>query len=311
MFLLGIVLNLIITESTGEHERSSRFVGIGAVSTALSAAVTFGIGYYIQWRGFTDLFWMAIGLEALSMVTVLFTPKPTHPAVPAATAPIDETTSLLSANHADVNIRTPPSTRYCYGIFDMCSLFSFKQGSPKKTLNIIVIIAAYVFHLLAVSSMAPILWYLLGAPFCWTSADLGNFSAVSLITTAIFSVLGMKVLNWCGANDALICAVSHVCFFAYALWMAFSEHSWQLYLALLVNPFSGYQGALTISMLSKFLDVQERSNVFTVVTEINTIILAFGGSFFNWVYARTVMRQKNLTLLISSGLCVVPFVLNV
>jgi len=155
-----------------------------------------------------------------------------------------------------------------------------------------------------------LLWYLLGAPFCWSSKDLGNFSAISLITTAIFSVLGMKLLTYCGANDALICVLGHICLLGYSLWIALAKYSWQLYLALLIHPFSGYQSALTISMISKWLEVHERSNAFTLVTEINTIILSFGSSFFNWIFARTVTYQKNAALLFASGLCIVPLILN-
>jgi hypothetical protein len=277
--------------------------------TALSAVVTLGIGYYIQWRGFTDLFWIAIGLMVLSMLVVIFLLKPS---APSSSSSIDETTSLLSAsstNIENVEIRKPLLST-CSHCFDICTIFSFKHGSRKKSVCLILILISYIFHLLAVSSMAPLLWYLLGTPFCWSSKDIGNFSAISLISTAIFSVLGMKILSYCGANDAIICAIGHVCFFGYSLWIALAKYSWQLVLALSINPFSGYQSALTVPMISKWLEVDERNNVFTLVTEVNTIILAFGTSFFNWVYARTVTHQKNFTLLFASGLCIVPFILN-
>ncbi len=305
---LGIVINLIITESTEENVRSSRFVRLGAMTTALSAVVTFGIGYYIQWRGFTDLFWMAIGLEFLSIFVVIFLLKsPVN-----SFLSIDETTSLLSpplSNNENVEIKKSLISN-CYHCFDICTIFSFKQRTRKKSISLILIIISYIFHLLSLSAMAPLLWYLLGTPFCWSSKDLGNFSAISLISTAIFSVLGMKILTYFGANDAIICAIGHICFFGYSLWIALAKYSWQLFLALSINPFSGYQSALTVSMISKWLEVNERNNIFTLITEINTIILAFGSSFFNWVYARTVTHQKNFTLLFASGLCVIPFILN-
>jgi len=180
----GIVFSLIITESTEGNERSSRFVRLGALTTALSAVVTLVIGYYIQRRGFTDLFWMAIGLEVLSIFAVIFLLKPTH-----LLATIDETTPLLSSNNVNVEIKTSTMSN-CYHCFDICSIFSFKHRSRTKTISLILIIVSYIFHLLALSSLSPLLWYLLGAPFCWSSKDLGNFSAISLISTAIFSVLG-------------------------------------------------------------------------------------------------------------------------
>ncbi|CAF1497661.1 unnamed protein product [Rotaria sordida] len=305
--ILGIVINLVITESTEENERSSRFVRYGAMTTALSSIATFGIGYYIQWRGYTDLLWMSLGLELLSIFTVIFFLKSTH-----SSTSVDETTALLSSSSNDVHvtIRTPTISKF-YHCFDICTVFNFRHYSKKKSISLILIIISYMFHLLALSSLSTMLWYLLGAPFCWTSKDLGQFSAVSLIATAIFNVLGMKILNYIGANDAIICILSHICFGIYSLWISLAQYGWQLYLALLINPFTSYQSVLTIPMISKWLEVHERNNVFTLVTEINTIIVAFGGSLFNWIYARTVTYQKNFTLLLASGICIIPCILNI
>ncbi|CAF3841795.1 unnamed protein product [Rotaria sordida] len=306
--ILGIVMNLVITESTEENERSSRFVRYGAMATALAAIATFGIGYYIQWRGYTDLLWISLGLELLSIFTVIFFLKPTH-----YSTSIDETTALLSSsssNDVHVTINTSTISKF-YHCFDICTVFSFRHCSKKKSISLILIIISYMFYLLALSSLSTMLWYLLGTPFCWTSKDLGQFSAVSLIATAIFSVLGMKILNYIGANDAIICILSHICFGVYLLWISLAQYGWQLYLALLINPFSSYQNILTIPMISKWLEVHERNNVFTLVTEINTIITAFGGSLSNWIYARTVIYQKNFTLLLASGICIIPCILNI
>jgi hypothetical protein len=65
-----------------------------------------------------------------------------------------------------------------------------------------------------------------------------------------------------------------------------------------------------MSMMSKYLEPHERTNAFAFVTEINTIITAFGTTFFNWVYARTVVNYRNFTLLLSAGICIIPAILN-
>jgi hypothetical protein len=251
---------------------------------------------------------MAIVLEFLSILAVIFLLKPTTNSFSS----IDETTSLLStplSNNENVEIEKS-SISNCYHCFDICKIFSCQQHLRKKTIILFVIIISYIFHLLALSSMSPLLWYLLGTPFCWSSEDLGRFFAISCIITAIFSVIGMKVLTYFGANDAIICALGHICLFGYSLWIALSKYSWQLYLALLINPFSSYQSVLTVSMISKWLEVNERNNVFTLITEVNTITLAFGGSASNWIYARTVTHQKNFTLLFTSGLSIIALIFN-
>ncbi|CAF2158217.1 unnamed protein product [Rotaria magnacalcarata] len=283
---------------------------IDAVTTALSAIATFGIGYYIQWRGYTDLLWAAIALEILSIfVVILFLKSINYPQSNDENTALLPSSSSSSSNDAHVIVKTYVLSRF-YHCFDICKVFYFRHHSKNKSISIILIIVSYIFYLLALSSLSTLIWYLLGTPFCWTSKNLGQYSAVSLITTAIFSALGIKLLTYIGANDAIICSLSHICFFVHAFWISLAQYSCQLYLALSINPFSSYQGILTTPMIAKWLEVHERSDVFTLLTEINTIILAFGSSLFNWIYAQILVHRKNFTLLFASGLCIIPIILN-
>jgi hypothetical protein len=291
---------LIITENTIESERSSRFVRFGALQTSLGAIATFGIGYYIHWRGFTDLYWMALSSQILSIIIVIFFFKSTD-------TNSDERTPLLSSTHDEFQ---ELSSTNCSHFFQACTVFRSNHRSKKKTTSLFLTLFSNIFFIFAATALAPLLWFLLNTPFCWTSKDIGNYSALGSISAAILSILGMQALTYAGVSDAFTCAISQVFFCASVLWIAFSRYSWQLYVGLIVSAFSGYQGALTTSMMSKWLEPHERSSAFTLVTEINTIIATFGISLFNWIYALTVMNYRNLTLLLSAGISVIPFILN-
>jgi uncharacterized membrane protein len=293
-------MNLIITENTIESERSSRFVRLGAMQTALAAIVTVGIGYYIVWRGFIDLFWAALLLQILSMVIVIIFFK-------SSDINRDERTPLLSSSNDEFK---ELSSTNCCDFFKVCTVFRSNRRSKKKTISLFLTLFSNIFYMLALAAYAPFLWFLLNVPFCWTSKDIGNYSALGAISSAILSLLGMQLLTYVGASDAIICVLSIIFFCASSLWIAFSRYSWQLYVGLIISAFSGYQGSLTTSMMSKWLEPHERNHAFTFVTEINTIIATFGNSFFNWVYARTVVNYRNFTLFIAAGLGVFPFILN-
>jgi hypothetical protein len=297
---------LIITDNTNETERSSRFVYFEALTTAVTAVVTLSIGYYINWRGFTDLYWISLGLQILSIIIVIFFFKNTSHI-------IDERTSLLSStiprtNNDNVQIKKPSSK--CRESLNIFQIFSFKNRSRKKSISLLLTLFAYIFYLLAYSTYASFLWYLLDAPFCWSSESVGKYTALSSIFCAIFSILGMKILTSIRASDTMICTLSHLFFATSSLWIAFAQHSWQLYAGLAISPYGDYQNSLTLSMMSKWLQPFERTNAYTFVTEVNTIITTFGDSFFNWIYARTVDRFKNFTLLIAAGFSIVSFILN-
>jgi len=246
---------------------------------------------------------MGIGFEVLSILIVIFGIKPSN-----SNSNLNERTPLLTSINQDEFKELPRNT--CSHFFQVCTVFRLNRRTQKKSTSLFLTLFANIFYILASSSFAPFLWFLLNAPFCWTSRNIGNYSALAAISYAILSYLGMQALTFAGASDTIICLISHIFFFASSMWLAFARHDWELYAGLIVSAFSGYQGSLTMSMMSKCLEPYERTNAFTFVTEVNTIITSFGTTFFNWVYARTVVNYRNFTLLLCSGICIIPAILN-
>jgi hypothetical protein len=296
---------LIVIEGTIESKRSSRTVLIFGMTTSVGAGASFGIGHYIAWRGFIDLFWIALILQLLSIIITFRYIKSSH--FKLQTKEISETaTCLLLESNSDIKESSSAWTH----LFQVFTVFAFNHRSQKKSISIYLTVFSYALHIFIDSSSAAFLWYLLNVPFCWSSPDIGNYTAVSAIASAVFTVLGMQILTRIGVSDPFICAIGYICFSTSTIWIAFAQHNWQMYAALVINSFSNYQGSLTWSMLSKWLEPHERSNAFTFVTELNAIMNALGSSFFNWFYARTVVYHRSATLLFAASLTIIPFILN-
>jgi hypothetical protein len=199
----------------------------------------------------------------------------------------------------------------CYNYyFNICTVFGFQNRSRKKSLSRLLTLFAYAAFSFNCTVFIVLLLYLLNTPFCWTSKQIGNYTATALISFGIFSVFGMKVLTKLGACDIVICIISHTFFFIASFWIAFAKSNWQMYAGLLLSSFGGYQNLLTLSMISKWLEPHERTDAFTLVTEINTIMKVLGYCFFNWIYARTVINYKNFTFLLAAALSMIPLLLN-
>ncbi|CAF3697829.1 unnamed protein product [Rotaria sordida] len=300
----GFVLNLYITENTVENERSSHFVLFGAISMIVSAIGTFVIGYYIAWKGFIDLYWTALILQLLSIFIVVFFFKSDKHYYQTLSMSND-LNSFLSPTNIQI------SRTYCSFYFDVCKVLEFKNRSRKKSISLLLILLAYASYTFICTSFIILLLYLLNIPFCWTSQHIGNYSAITLISLGILSVLGMKILTKIGACDIIICIISHIFFCIALFWLAFTQYDWQMYVGLIVSSFSGYQNLLTLPMISKLLQPYERTNAFTLVTEINTIMKVIGYCFFNWIYARTVINYKNFTFLLAAFLSIIPLFFNI
>jgi len=145
--------------------------------------------------------------------------------------------------------------------------------------------------------------------FC-LAKEIGYYNTTASIVWCIGSLIGMKFFNYIRLNDVTICCISHLFFIISALWTAQAISNWQLYVGLLISPFTGYQSTLTYSIISKWIEPNEITHAYTFVTGINTILNVFGNSFFNYLYSITVSYSRTLIFSLAAGLGCIPFGLN-
>ncbi|CAF3339857.1 unnamed protein product [Rotaria sp. Silwood1] len=296
----SFILNLIITDSTEESERTSKFLYIGALCTAVGAIASLLVGFWIEYRGFLDLYWTALLVQLITIIIVY------HYMKPQLLIPV------VSINSHDYTHNTNRNTKYNQ-LIEICMVFSPRHTyrSRKRSISLIITLIAFIFHCLASLAFGvPFLWFQLNYPFCWSAKDIGYYNTVSSIIWSIGSVVGMKFFTYTRFSDATICCISHVFFIVSALWVSQAYYNWQLYIGLFIAPFTSYQGSLTYSIISKWLEPNEINNAYTFVTEINTILNVFGNSFFNYLYSITVSYSRNFTLLLAAWLGIIPLILN-
>ncbi|CAF1612233.1 unnamed protein product [Rotaria magnacalcarata] len=296
----SFILNLIITDSTKESERTSKFLHTGAVCTAVGAITSFLVGFWIEYRGFLDLYLAALFIQLMTILAVHVYMRP------------QSLTPVLSINSNYHNHNNKRTTKYDQ-LIRICMVFSPRHTnrSRKRSMCLIITLVAFMFHCLASLSFGvPFLWFQLNYPFCWSATDIGYYNTISSIIWTVGSIVGMKFFTYAHFGDATICCLSHIFFIVSALWVAQASYSWQLYLGLFIAPFTSYQGSLTYSIISKWLEPNEINNAYTFVTEINTILNVFGNSFFNYLYSITVSYSRNFTLILAAVLGVIPLVLN-
>jgi hypothetical protein len=154
----GFILNLIITDSTEESERTSKFLRIGALCTAVNAIVSLLIGFWIEYRGFLDLYWTALFIQLLTIIFVY------HYMESQSLSPVS------SINSHDYMNNTNMTSKYKQ-LIQICTVFTSRHTyrSRKRSLSLIITLAAFIFHCLASLSFGvPFLWFQLNHPFCWS-----------------------------------------------------------------------------------------------------------------------------------------------
>jgi hypothetical protein len=157
----SFILNLIITDSTEASERTSKFLRNGAMCTAVGAIVSLIIGFWIEYRGFLDLYWTALFVQLL---TILFVH---HYMKPQSLIPIISVNCHEHMSNKDIN------EKYSH-LMQICTVFlpQHIHRSRQRSISLILTLFAFIFHCLASLAFGvPFLWFQLNYPFCWTGTS--------------------------------------------------------------------------------------------------------------------------------------------
>ena len=157
----SFILNLLVTDSTEESERTPKFLRIGAMCTAVGALASLLIGFWIEYRGFVALYWTALFVQLLTILIVY------HYMKPQSLIPV------MPMNSYDA-INSKTKQRFIAQLVEICTVFSPRhtRRSRKRSISLFLTLVAFIFHCLASLAFGvPFLWFQLNYPFCWT----GNF----------------------------------------------------------------------------------------------------------------------------------------
>jgi hypothetical protein len=116
------------------------------------------VGFWIEYRGFLDLYWTALFVQLLTIIIVY------HYMKPQSLIPV------ISPNSHDYinNINTNSKWNQLVQIFTVF-LPRHTHRSRKRSLSLIITLIAFIFHCLAsLAYGVPFLWFQLNYPFCWS-----------------------------------------------------------------------------------------------------------------------------------------------
>ena len=153
-------MNLIITDSTEESDRTSKFLHIGTLCTSVGAIASLLVGFWIEYRGFLDLYWTALFVQLLTIIIVY------HYMKSRSFVPMVSKTSQEQSRNTDIRVHSEWDQ-----LVKICTVFSPQHTyrSRKKTICLIITLVAFIFHCLASLAMGvPYLWFQLNYPFCWS-----------------------------------------------------------------------------------------------------------------------------------------------
>jgi hypothetical protein len=114
------------------------------------------VGFWIEYRGFLDLYWTALFVQLLTIIIIH------HYMKPQLLIPVISKTSHDHIHNVNMNSKWNQ-------LVQICTVFlpQHRHRSRKRSLSLIITLIAFIFHCLAsLAFSVPFLWFQLNYPFC-------------------------------------------------------------------------------------------------------------------------------------------------
>ncbi|XP_073469471.1 lysosomal proton-coupled steroid conjugate and bile acid symporter SLC46A3 [Aquarana catesbeiana] len=181
----------------------------------------------------------------------------------------------------------------------------FKHASCKKRLSISLLLFAFMFFLFAnFGAINLFTLYELDSPLCWDPVLIGWGSALSTFCF-IGSFLGIFLFTRC-MKDSYICLIGMASWIAGIVMAAFATTTVTMMLVRVPLLFSAMPLPVLRSMMSKIVLDNEQGALFACIACLENLTGSLTITFYNSIYAATVLWFPGFCFLLSAALCLIP-----
>ncbi|XP_059060801.1 proton-coupled folate transporter-like isoform X1 [Achroia grisella] len=137
----------------------------------------------------------------------------------------------------------------------------------------------------------------------WGMKDFTIFSAVSVLTSFIGSLIGVTVIQkLLGINDLVLSIISFLSAAAEYAIKAFAVLTWHMYLSAGVTVFGSLSAPLIRSYLTKILPIEDIAKAFALMCAIEGIMPLFAPVLYNTLYNLTITTFPGAICLLTTAI---------
>ncbi|XP_067682483.1 proton-coupled folate transporter-like [Haliotis asinina] len=282
--IFSIACYAFIADNTPPKDaRTMGLVVMGITQTLTNAALSTGVGYYIQTEGYflpciTSL--AILVLAILAVVVILPGTKKT----PLSSA-------LRKQQQRERKKLTP------LGAIKNVFGFYFTRGTVKTRIMFSILMLAIAFHKLAqktgsIGTMWEMTW-----PLCWSPEMIGFYGTGASVISQIVKIPLLKLYQ-CFFTDALIAILSNLAVVGSSILKAFAYDNVLMYGVAIVGAFDVALISAIQSIMSGMAGPDRQGALFGSLSIIDTISNLIGTPVFNKLYQYTLDIFKGVSYLV-------------
>lgn len=285
MYSIILAASAIVVDITPEpKDRAVRLAILEGMLLVAGALAQLGVGYLIKSSDYLVPVYIGVSLIILALLMALFM--------------LPETVRLKRRlpRNPIVHIRKT------FG-------FYFTEGTTRRRVLFIVGLGIYIALTLTNFGKQNVeTLYVLNAPICWNSLDIGIYSSVRLVVMAAAAVFMLKILKSRLSLEVtgIICALSSV---GGLILEAFAYNTLLMYMSAVVGIL--FLAAIPIprALLSMITSPTEQGALFSSMSTIEILCTMISTTVYTLIYNETISTFRGAVFIIMAGLCFINLVL--
>ncbi|XP_067680554.1 lysosomal proton-coupled steroid conjugate and bile acid symporter SLC46A3-like [Haliotis asinina] len=286
--IFTIACNAYVADNTPpKGTRTVALLVVAITESLTAAALSTGVGYYIQLQGFVLPSLTAAAILVLTILAVVFI-LPEKKKVAASS-------KLRQQKLKEKTILTP--LRAVKNVFG----FYFFEGTVKLRVMYSLALVAYFVHEIAMKTgNIGTLWEM-NYPFCWSPEMMGYYSTASSLFSEVIKLPLLKLCQCC-LTDQFIAIWSNLAYTGSVILKAFSYDNFMMYGVAFMTAFDLSVSTIIKSMVSSMAGTDRQGAVFSSLAIANIITSFTGTPMFSEIYKYTLDIFKGVSYLVSAGL---------
>ncbi|XP_067900260.1 proton-coupled folate transporter isoform X2 [Heterodontus francisci] len=298
---VAIVLSVFsyIADITNDGNRTMR---IGIVQSMNYIGATIGYllsGWLLQNYTMTHVFGVYCGCQVVSIFYVLLWLQESN----------CETERMHLTDEIAPTANDRVFTRYIFLYTSRTwETFSKVRGGQDQLKLYLICLCIFLIYVCSAGEQSILIFFLTYPPRHFSVELYGIYSAIKMFLEGAALIGLFPCMLHCN-KEITLAKVGVLMRLGSLVLLAFSTHTWMVFLSAVINSLSGFTGAVLQSMASSIVERNEQGAMFSCMASIEMICVIIGATIFDALYPKTLTSLPGFSFIVMAGFQVILLIL--
>ncbi|XP_041038630.1 proton-coupled folate transporter [Carcharodon carcharias] len=182
------------------------------------------------------------------------------------------------------------------------------RGGQDQLKLYLIFLCVVLIYICAAGEQSILILFLTYPPQSFSVELFGIYNAIKMFLGGA-TLIGVFPFMLCYVKEMTLAKVGVLMRLMSLLLLAFSTHTWMVFLSAVVNSLSGFTGAVLQSVASRIVERNEQGAMFSCMASTETICVIIGTTIFGALYPQTLTSLPGFSFIVMASFQVILLIL--